>query len=113
MREATRLSLQVMSVAVPIIFVGGISLAPLFARVQFPRFRRLALGATRALGEFGATIAVAGSIPGRMQTMPLAQYDAMQRGDYDMGNSLSLIMVTLGFGTILFTRTFADRGDTR
>ncbi len=76
-------------------------------------FAGLALGATRALGEFGATLAVAGSIPGRTQTMPLAVYDAMQRGDYDMANSLSLVMVTLGFGTILFTRSLADRGEPR
>lgn len=69
----------------------------------------LALGATRALGEFGATLAVAGSIPGRTQTMPLAVYDAMQRGDYDTANAISLVMVALGFLTILFTRGLADR----
>ena len=70
----------------------------------------LALGATRALGEFGATLAVAGSIPGRTQTMPLAVYDAMQRGDYDTANAISLVMVALGFLTILLTRGLADRG---
>lgn len=75
-------------------------------------FTGLALGATRALGEFGATLAVAGSIPGRTQTMPLAVYDAMQRSDYDTANALSLIMVTLGFGTILFTRSLSNRGET-
>lgn len=69
----------------------------------------LALGATRALGEFGATLAVAGSIPGRTQTMPLAVYDAMQQGDYDTANGISLAMVALGFLTILFTRGLADR----
>lgn len=69
----------------------------------------LALGATRALGEFGATLAVAGSIPGRTQTMPLAVYDAMQRGDYHLANTLSLVMVALGFATILFTRGLSDR----
>ena len=76
-------------------------------------FTGLALGATRALGEFGATLAVAGSIPGRTQTMPLAVYDAMQGGDYDTANALSLIMVVLGFTTILFTRNLSERGETR
>lgn len=76
-------------------------------------FTGLALGATRALGEFGATLAVAGSIPGRTQTMPLAVYDAMQGGDYDTANALSLIMVALGFTTILFTRNLSERGETR
>lgn len=96
---------------------GATRLHVLFA-MTLPLARRgiftgLALGATRALGEFGATLAVAGSIPGRTQTMPLAVYDAMQRSDYDTANALSLIMVTLGFATILFTRSLADRGETR
>lgn len=76
-------------------------------------FTGLALGAMRALGEFGATLAVAGSIPGRTQTMPLAVYDAMQSGDYDTANALSLIMVALGFATIFSTRGLAERGETR
>jgi molybdate transport system permease protein len=96
---------------------GATRLHVLFA-MTLPLARRgiftgLALGATRALGEFGATLAIAGSIPGRTQTMPLAVYDAMQRGDYDTANALSLIMVTLGFATILFTRSLSDRGETR
>lgn len=76
-------------------------------------FTGLALAATRALGEFGATLAIAGSIPGRTQTMPLAVYDAMQQGDYDTANAISLIMVTLGFATIVFTRALSDRDDSR
>lgn len=73
-------------------------------------FTGLALATARALGEFGATIAVAGSIPGRTQTMPLAVYDSMQRGDYDTANALSLIMVAIGFSTVLFTRRLAEGG---
>jgi molybdate transport system permease protein len=71
----------------------------------------LALATTRAVGEFGATLAVAGSIPGRTQTMPLAVYDAMQRGDYDLANALSLVMVGLGFLTVLVTRSLATRDE--
>ncbi len=96
---------------------GATRLHVLFA-MTLPLARRglltgLAMGTMRALGEFGATLAVAGSIPGRTQTMPLAVYDAMQRGDYDTANVLSLVMVSLGFGTILLTRTLAERGDIR
>lgn len=40
----------------------------------------LALAFARALGEFGATLMVAGSIPGRTQTLPLALYAAVQDG---------------------------------
>ena len=38
------------------------------------------LGFVRAIGEFGATIVVAGNIPGRTQTIPLAIYRKVQRG---------------------------------
>lgn len=93
--------------------LDGASRRQVLTAITFPLARRgifagLALGTARALGEFGATLAVAGSIPGRTQTMPLAVYDAMQRGDYETANWLSLIMVALGFGTILFTRRLAE-----
>ena len=39
------------------------------------------LGFTRALGEFGATLMLAGNIPGKTQTMPLAIYFAMESGN--------------------------------
>lgn len=41
----------------------------------------LTLAFGRAIGEFGATIMIAGNIEGRTQTMPLAVYDAFIRGD--------------------------------
>ncbi|MFN3603066.1 MAG: molybdate ABC transporter permease subunit, partial [Dietzia sp.] len=54
--------------------------------VTLPLARRgiiagIALGFARALGDFGATVMVAGNIPGRTQTMPIAVYDAVQTGD--------------------------------
>jgi len=67
-------------------------------------FVGLALGTARALGEFGATLAVAGSMPGRTQTLPLAVYDAMQRGDFDLANQIAVVMVAIGYGTIWLTR---------
>jgi molybdate transport system permease protein len=41
----------------------------------------LVLAFARALGEFGATLMLAGNIPGRTQTVPLAIYTAVQTGD--------------------------------
>lgn len=74
-------------------------------------FAGLTLATVRALGEFGATIAVAGSIPGRTQTMPLAVYDAMQRGDYGLANQIAAAMIGIGFVTIWGTRRIsAERG---
>ncbi len=42
------------------------------------------LSFARALGEFGATIMVAGNIPGKTQTMALAVYTAMQAGNREL-----------------------------
>ena len=55
-------------------------------RVLVPLARRgivagLLLASARALGEFGATLMVAGSIPGVTQTLPLALYEAVQSGN--------------------------------
>lgn len=57
-----------------------------FSRVSVPLARRgiaagLVLGFARALGEFGATIMVAGLIPGVTETLPLAIYRGFQAGD--------------------------------
>lgn len=57
-----------------------------FTRVSIPLARRgiaagLVLGFARALGEFGATMMVAGLIPGVTETLPLAIYRSFQAGD--------------------------------
>ncbi len=62
------------------------------------------LGTLRAFGEFGATMMVAGSIPGRTQTMPLAVYDAVQVRDFDLANTLVVIMVALSFAGLFLAR---------
>ncbi len=71
--------------------------------VTVPLVRRgllagLILSTARALGEFGATVMVAGSIPGRTQTLPLAIYDAVQARRYDDANLMVLVMTLLAFG---------------
>jgi molybdate transport system permease protein len=57
----------------------------------------LILSAARALGEFGATLMVAGNIPGRTQTLPLAIYDAVQARRYDDANFMVLVLTSLAF----------------
>ncbi len=52
----------------------------------------VALAFARALGEFGATLMVAGNIPGRTQTMPLAIYDAVQAGRMDVASELVAVL---------------------
>ena len=60
----------------------------------------LALGSARALGEFGATLMIAGNIPGRTQTMPLAIYDAIQARRYDDAGVLVVITTLFAFSVL-------------
>jgi len=74
----------------------GYTEATLFTRVTFPlAWRGIAAGAmlafARAIGEFGATLMVAGNIPGRTQTMSIAIYEAVYAGDDALANRLVLI----------------------
>jgi molybdate transport system permease protein len=78
-------------------------------RVTLPLARRgivagLILGAARALGEFGATLMVAGNIPGQTQTLPLAIYDAVQARRYEQANVMALVMTSLAFAGLWWAR---------
>jgi molybdate transport system permease protein len=55
----------------------------------------LTLAFARALGEFGATLLVAGNIPGKTQTLPLAIYEAVFAGDYARANRMVLFVTAL------------------
>jgi molybdate transport system permease protein len=57
----------------------------------------LILGSARALGEFGATLMVAGNIPGRTQTLPLAIYDAVLSQRYNDANLMVLLLTLIAF----------------
>lgn len=54
----------------------------------------------RALGEFGATIMLAGNIPGRTQTMSVAIYTAMQSGNRELAYRWVAIIMAISFLTI-------------
>jgi molybdate transport system permease protein len=58
----------------------------------------------RALGEFGATITFAGSFPGTTQTLPLAAYGAINRGDVETAIALSLVMVAISVAILFALR---------
>jgi molybdate transport system permease protein len=73
--------------------VLGIAESAIFFRVTLPLAWRgilagLLLGFARAMGEFGATLMVAGSIPGQTQTLSIAIYEAVQAGQDDHANLL-------------------------
>lgn len=76
--------------------VLGVSEIGVFLRVTLPLAWRGILAGTllafaRSMGEFGATLMVAGSIPGRTQTLSIAVYEAVQAGQDDTANLLVLI----------------------
>lgn len=77
--------------------VLGLNEWALFFRVTLPMAWRgvlagVLLAFARALGEFGATLMVAGSIPGKTQTLSVAVYEAVQAGQDDTANLLVLIV---------------------
>ena len=83
----------------------------LFLRVTLPLARRgilagIVLAAARAFGEFGATLMVAGNIPGRTQTLPLAIYDAVETHELAAANAMVLLMTALSFASLWAVRRF-------
>jgi molybdate transport system permease protein len=82
----------------------GYSRTRTFLAVTLPLARRgllaaITLGFGRALGEFGATVIVAGNIPGRTQTLALAIFSEIQLGDTDA--ALRLVAITVVIAWIL------------
>jgi molybdate transport system permease protein len=93
----------------------GVSQLGVFVRVTLPLAWRGILAGTmlafaRAMGEFGATLMVAGNIPGKTQTLSLAVYDAVQAGQDDLANflvivtSLVCVAILLASGRLLKPR---------
>ena len=79
------------------------------AQITLPLARRgllagVALGFARALGDFGTTVMVAGNIPGRTQTMPIAVYDAVQAFDYDRAGTLAIVLLGIAVTVLLLVR---------
>lgn len=66
----------------------------------------LVLAFARGLGEFGATMMIAGNIPGVTQTLPLAVYFAVESGNYTMAAKLVLLITLFSFAVILWSNTW-------
>ena len=66
----------------------------------------------RALGEFGATIILAGNLQGVTQTMPLAIYSALE-GDLDAAVALSVLVLGFSFVVILTARLLTKKAQER
>ncbi len=69
-----------------------------------------ALSFARALGEFGATLMIAGNIPGRTQTIPLALYSAVESGRQAEANILLAVTVALSFAVVIVVSFYERLG---
>jgi molybdate transport system permease protein len=69
----------------------------------------IALCFARAIGEFGATLMLAGNIPGRTQTASIATYDAVQAGRLEQATSMALALALVA-GAVLLLLARAGRG---
>ena len=61
----------------------------------------IAVAFARAAGEFGATVMIAGNIPGKTRTMPLTVYDAVQAGDIARANETALVLIAISLSSLL------------
>ncbi|GAA0127228.1 molybdate ABC transporter permease subunit [Clostridium senegalense] len=74
----------------------------IFWKISFPLafqgiISGIVLAFARSIGEFGATLMVAGNIPGKTQTIPLAIYFAAEGGDNKTANILMTIVIVFSF----------------
>lgn len=93
----------------------GLSERAIFCRVMVPMslpgiVAGAVLAFARALGEFGATLMVAGNIPGRTATIPIAIYFASEGGDDGRALAWVLIIVAISFIVILAMNWAGGRG---
>lgn len=92
----------------------GVAESGVFFRVTLPLAWRGVLAGTllafaRALGEFGATLMVAGSLPGRTQTLSLAIYDAVSAGDDARANALTLVSLVAAISILIAAAQLLQR----
>jgi molybdate transport system permease protein len=87
----------------------------LFWRVTLPLARRpvfaaSALAFAQALGDFGATLMIAGNIPGRTQTMSIAIYDAVEAGNGAAARVLVLVISAIALGILTLANRLVPAG---
>lgn len=87
----------------------------LFWRVTVPLSRRSIFAATaiafaRSLGEFGATLMVAGNIPGRTQTVALAIYDAVESDNGRLARILVLVISAIALAILTLANRLVPAG---
>lgn len=91
----------------------GLSETKIFFKIAIPLawpgiIGGLVLSFARSLGEFGATLMIAGNIPGKTQTMPVAIFFAVEGGDMNKAMLWVLIIVAISFIMIFLLNYWCD-----
>ena len=92
----------------------GVGPVATFLRVRIPlAWRAIVAGGVlafaRAIGEFGATMMLAGNVPGRTNTMPLEVFTAYLAGDDRRANALVLLLTVVSAAVIVVAERLARR----
>ncbi len=85
-----------------------------FTTILLPLAKRGLVGAffltwAKALGEFGATVTVAGTMAYKTETIPVAIYMQLSNANIESGIVLILLLVIIGLAVLLFTRLVLKR----
>jgi len=92
--------------------IMGASEIKIFFKISIPMGMQKILSGiiltfSRSLGEFGATLMVAGNIPGKTQTLPIALYFAAEAGDQATANKLLTFILIFSFSVIFLLNYFS------
>ena len=93
----------------------GMKESTILRRVVIPAARpgiaaAVVLAFARSLGEFGATIMVAGNLPGKTRTMSVAVYTAMQSGNRVLAMKWVLIITCFSLAILILMNIFTEAG---
>lgn len=68
------------------------------------------LSFARAMGEFGATLMLAGNIPGRTDTMPIAIYSVASSGEWTQAHAMVILLTVMSGVFLYMAGTYSKRG---
>ena len=86
--------------------LDGASDFKIFTKIVLPLSKNgiysgLLLAFARSVGEFGATILVAGNIPGKTQTLPMAMYNAIEANQSKIAMIILLVILSISIFLII------------
>lgn len=96
----------------------GVSRSKTFWTISFPLawpglLAGLVLTFARSIGEFGATLMLAGYIPGRTDTVPMTIYFAVQSGNNRLAAFWAIVLIILGYSAVLWLNHWSKKSMTK